>query len=147
MRSVLLLGLLVFGSLAIQAESDFYLKDGDTVVFYGDSITNQRLYTDFVETFAATRFPGRRIRFVHSGWPGDRVGGGAGGSADIRLERDVIAYNPTVVTIMFGMNDGEYQPYTPELFETFTAGFEHIVRKLRSALPDVRISVLEVFSL
>src|SRR5580698_5417553 len=97
MRSAVLLGLLISCPCAIRAESDFYLKDGDTVVFYGDSITNQRLYTVFIETFAATRFPGRRIRFVHSGWPGDRAGGGAGGSADIRLERDVIAYNPSVV--------------------------------------------------
>jgi lysophospholipase L1-like esterase len=142
MRSTLLLALLVFGSHPSRAESGFYLKDGDTVVFYGDSITNQRLYSVFIETFTATRFPGRRIRFVHSGWPGDRAGGGAGGSADIRLERDVIAYNPSVVTIMFGMNDGGYRPYSPELFDDFTAGYEHIVRKLRSALRDVRISAL-----
>jgi lysophospholipase L1-like esterase len=143
MRSAVLLGLLIFGSRAIRAESDFYLKDGDTVVFYGDSITDQRRYTVFVETFAVTRFPGRRIRFVHSGWPGDRAGGGEGGSADVRLERDVIVYNPTVVTIMLGMNDGGYRPYNPELFEKFAAGYEHIVRKLRSALPDVRVSALE----
>ncbi len=138
-----LLGLLIFGSHTLRAESDFYLKDGDTVVFYGDSITNQRLYTVFIETFAATRFPTRRIRFVHSGWPGDQVGGGTGGSADSRLDRDVIAYNPSVVTIMLGMNDGGYRPYAPELFENFAAGYEHIVQKLRTALPDVRVSALQ----
>ncbi len=141
-RSVLLLGLLIFSSRAIRAESDFYLKDGDTVVFYGDSITNQRLYTVFIETFAATRFPRLRIRFVHSGWPGDRAVGGAGGSAECRLERDVIAYHPTAVTIMLGMNDGGYRPYSPELFADFAAGYERIVRTLRSALGDVRVSAL-----
>ena len=37
--------------------TSFYLKDGDRVVFYGDSITDQRLYTTFTETFVVTRFP------------------------------------------------------------------------------------------
>jgi hypothetical protein len=38
---------LVFG------QSSFYLKDGDRVVFYGDSITDQRLYTTFSAAQAA----------------------------------------------------------------------------------------------
>src|SRR5271168_4407826 len=93
MRSAVLLGLLISCPCAIRAESDFYLKDGDTVVFYGDSITNQRLYTVFVETFVLTRFPRLRVNFVHSGWSGDRVSGGANGSIDVRLDRDVFAYH------------------------------------------------------
>ena len=36
---------------------DFHLKNGDRVVFFGDSITDQRLYTTFTETFVLTRFP------------------------------------------------------------------------------------------
>ena len=39
------------------AQGDFYLKDGDRVVFYGDSITEQRLYTTYTETYVVTRFP------------------------------------------------------------------------------------------
>src|SRR2546423_1107391 len=39
------------------AQGDFYLKDGDRVVFYGDSITDQRLYTAFTESYVITRFP------------------------------------------------------------------------------------------
>ena len=63
--------------------ADFALKDGDRVVFYGDSITDQRLYTTFVETFVVTRFPNQKITFVHSGWGGDRVGGGEIGRAHV----------------------------------------------------------------
>lgn len=33
----------------------FDLHDGDRVVFYGDSITDQRLYTTFIETYVITR--------------------------------------------------------------------------------------------
>jgi hypothetical protein len=40
---------------AIACAQQFHLKDGDRVVFYGDSITDQRLYTTFVETYALTR--------------------------------------------------------------------------------------------
>src|SRR5260370_41687826 len=88
----------------------FYLHDGDTVVFYGDSITAHLLYSIYTEAYVSARFPQLRVRFVHSGWGGDRVSGGAGGTIDERLQRDVVAYHPTVVTILLGMNDGEYQP-------------------------------------
>ena len=38
-----------------RADEPFALRDGDRVVFYGDSITDQRLYTTFVETYVVTR--------------------------------------------------------------------------------------------
>src|SRR5438105_747035 len=101
------------------ARGEFYLKDGDRVVFYGDSITDQRLYTTFVETYVVTRFPSMNVSFVHSGWGGDRVTGGGGGSIHRRLDRDVFAYKPTVVTVMLGMNDGSYRPYDDNIFRTY----------------------------
>src|SRR5438067_456424 len=105
----------VLGLMLIQggvfAQGSFYLHDGDRVVFYGDSITDQRLYTVFTETYVLTRFPKKNIAFVHSGWGGDRVTGGGGGPIDLRLKRDVVAYRPTVMTIMLGMNDGSYRAY------------------------------------
>src|SRR3954463_13859667 len=88
----------VFAPPVVAADEEpFYLKDGDRVVFYGDSITDQRLYTTYVETYVVTRFPKADITFVHSGWGGDRVGGGGGGRIDKRLKRDVFAYKPTVM--------------------------------------------------
>ena len=50
--------LLACSAGAARAEGPFALRDGDRVVFYGDSITDQRLYTTFVETYVVTRFPG-----------------------------------------------------------------------------------------
>src|SRR5277367_3768257 len=113
----LLILTLVLSSLF--AQDSFYLKDGDTVVFYGDSITDQRLYTTFTEAYVLTRFPKLNVRFVHSGWGGDRVDGGAGGPIDTRLTRDVLAYRPTVVTVMLGMNDGAYRAFDSALFKTY----------------------------
>src|ERR1700730_8299365 len=112
MRRLILVFLLcaLTGVLAF-AQNGFYLKSGDRVVFYGDSITDQRLYTTFTETFVLTRFPSLEVAFTHSGWGGDRVTGGGGGPVDLRLQRDIFPYNPTVVTIMLGMNDGSYRPF------------------------------------
>ena len=52
------------------------------------------------------------MRFYNAGVGGDTVRGGGAGPIDVRLERDVIALKPTVVTVMLGMNDGGYKPST-----------------------------------
>ncbi len=49
------------------ADNTFKLKNGDKVVFYGDSITDQRQYSVIVETFVATRYPHLHVDFVNSG--------------------------------------------------------------------------------
>jgi lysophospholipase L1-like esterase len=125
-----------------RAASPFALHDGDRVVFYGDSITDQRLYTTFVETYIITRFPGMNVSFVHSGWGGDRVTGGGGGPIDRRLARDVLAYKPTVVTVMLGMNDASYQPFKQPIFDVYARGYQHLVESLKSNLPGVRITLI-----
>jgi lysophospholipase L1-like esterase len=141
-RHVLCVALLL-SFAAARAENSFYLKEGDRVVFYGDSITDQRLYTSFVESYVVTRFPHMHISFVHSGWGGDRATGGGGGKIDERLRRDVIAYKPTVVTIMLGMNDGGYRPFDADLFNAYANGYRHIVRTLKEALPGIRITLIQ----
>jgi lysophospholipase L1-like esterase len=121
----------------------FYLHSNDSVVFYGDSITEQRLYTMLTELYTVTRYPKLNIRFVHSGWGGDRVSGGGGGPIDLRLNRDVLAYHPTVMTIMLGMNDGSYANHVPANDETFYAGYKHIVESVRGAIPALRITAID----
>jgi lysophospholipase L1-like esterase len=141
MRIAAFLLLLVAPALA-QADEPFSIKDGDRVVFYGDSITDQRLYTTFVETYVVTRFPTWKVDFVHSGWGGDRVTGSGGGSIDTRLSRDVVAYKPTVVTIMLGMNDASYRAFDPKIFNTYSKGYHHIIDVLRRDLPDARLTLI-----
>ena len=132
-----------FLALALCARgADFYLHPNDTVVFYGDSITDQRLYTTYVETFVVTRYPKLPVRFVHSGWGGDRVTGGGGGPIDDRLKRDVLTYKPTVMTIMLGMNDGRYRAFDDETFRVFNDGYEHIVKSMKDAVPNLRITLI-----
>ncbi len=142
LTSSALSALLLFTLPAFGADS-FYLKSGDRVVFYGDSITDQRLYTVITETYVATRFPNLDVTFVHSGWGGDKVSGGGGGPVDLRLTRDVLAYKPTVVTIMLGMNDGLYRAETEATDRTFFDGYRHIVDTLKSSASGLRLTAIQ----
>ena len=120
----------------------FALRDGDRVVFYGDSITQEGGYGRFVEEYVRTRFPRWEVRFYNAGVGGDTVRGGWAGPVEVRLERDVIALRPTLVTIMLGMNDGGYKPFDPQTLATFGDGYRALVAKLRQALPGVRITFI-----
>jgi lysophospholipase L1-like esterase len=142
MRRIVAIAVLL-AAWAAAAKEPFYLKPGDRVVFYGDSITDQRLYTTFTETYVVTRFPKLKVSFVHSGWGGDRVTGGGGGGIDVRLKRDVFAYRPTVMTIMLGMNDGSYQAFDDRIFENYAKGYRHIIEAMKRAVPAVRITVIQ----
>src|ERR1700681_458742 len=122
-------------ALVCRAQDAFDLKSGDRVVFFGDSITDQRLYTAFVETYVLTRFPQRDVTFVHSGWGGDRVTGGGDRGGDVGFDRDVAAYHPTVVTIMLGMNDGIYRALDDQIFSIYSNCYRHIVNQLKSTVP------------
>ena len=102
------------------------LKDGDTFVFLGDSITHQCLYTQYIEDFYYTRFPDRRIRFHNSGVGGDRAV-----NALRRFDDDVAVYKPKYVSILLGMNDGSYTRYEQGIFETYQQGMTTVLEKIK----------------
>ena len=77
------------------ANIDFAIHDGDRVVLYGDSITDQRLYSTFIEEYVLTRFPTWKVQWTQSGVGGDKVSGGAAGPIDLRIQRDILPYGPT----------------------------------------------------
>ncbi len=118
----------------------FFIHDGDRVVFLGDSITEQRLYTTYIEAYAQTRYPKWQMTFRNVGWGGDTswmrqrthtdenvlfaahgkeqreiiqpaVAGG--------LERDVLPLKPTVITIKFGMNDHGYTAFRKDIYDAY----------------------------
>jgi len=138
--------ILICGSAKAQKPAnaaDFAIADGDRVVFYGDSITAQRLYTTDIETFVLTRFPDRKVSFFHSGVGGDKVSGGMDGPINLRLHRDVFDHKPTVVTIMLGMNDGFYRAFDPDIFESYKAGYTSIIDAIRKKFPQARLTLLK----
>lgn len=104
------------------------LNDGDTVVFLGDSITHQCLYTQYVEDFFYTRFPGKRINFHNAG-----IGGAQAWDALQRIDRDVLSYKPKYVTILLGMNDGHYRPFDQPTFDMYMKDMTEVIEKIKAS--------------
>lgn len=125
------------------AAQNFYLHDGDRVTFYGDSITAQRYYTRDIQDFVETRYPTLRVEYHNAGVPGDKVTGGYAGDAAVRVARDVKPWEPTVLTVMLGMNDGDYIPPDPKVFAEYQTGYEKLLAMLRAAAPDARLTLVE----
>ncbi|MGH9654191.1 MAG: SGNH/GDSL hydrolase family protein, partial [Bryobacteraceae bacterium] len=141
----LMLGVLALAAppAALSAPQGFQLKNGDRVLFYGDSITEQRYYPVAIETYVRTRFPDLKVKFRNSAVGGARVTGNWTAPVDLSLKRDVFPFKPNIVTIMLGMNDGRYRPMDPAIFETYQKGYVHIIESLQAHLPGVTIVLIE----
>ena len=101
MKKILLLALFaLFIGRTFAAPPALILKDHDTWVMAGDSITAQRLHTNFIEAFFRTRYPQLHLHFRNSG-----IGGNTTASLLARFDYDVAAWNPTIVSVELGMND------------------------------------------
>ena len=132
--------------------AEFFIHDGDRVVFLGDSITQQKLYTTYIEAYALTRHPDWQLVFRNTGWGGDTAwlrqrshpdegklfaAEPAAQQAMVEkavasgLGRDVLPLKPTVVTINFGMNDHAYQPFRPDIFAAYVASQKELVKVLK----------------
>lgn len=104
-----------------------FIQPNDKVVFLGDSITAQKLYTQYVANFYTAYHPEWKVSFVNAG-----VGGDMSSAAVSRVQKDVIDQNPTVVTICFGMNDAAYRPTVdPAGLKTFSDGMKQIISMIR----------------
>lgn len=129
---------------AASAAKAFYLHPGERVLFYGDSITEQRYYPVAVETYVRTRFPGLHVKFVDSAVGGARVTGNWAVTSEAQsLRRDVYPFHPNIVTIMLGMNDAMYKPFDQATLDTYIKGYTYIVTQLQKHLPGVKIVLIE----
>ncbi|MCW5941968.1 MAG: hypothetical protein KIS66_07035 [Fimbriimonadaceae bacterium] len=116
------------------------------MVFHGDSITEQAHYTNYVEAGVLARYPNLKVEFYNVGWGGDTTWGTtgwdeAGGSSDVRIKRDIAPLRPTVVSLMFGMNDGGYVPYDPKVADTFRLWYGKVLGWLKELAPGVRFTL------
>lgn len=123
--SVLLAVLLFVLCLVQGAFAVPLFKKGETVVIYGDSITEQQLYSRYVQQYFQCRYPEMKLRFMNAGWGGDTAAGALG-----RLERDVLILKPSVVTLFFGMNDGGYTNLNQEIVSKYRTNMENLIKTL-----------------
>ena len=107
--------------------AEFALRDGDTVVFLGDSITAARRYDRVIENYTLLRFPERKVRFINAGKGGDTMAGGLA-----RLDRDVFARGATVLFVAFGFNDIGWGVYADQKHkQTYLDSLRSIVERCR----------------
>lgn len=82
------------------SKAEFALRDGDTCVFLGDSITAEHTYGKLIENYTLLRFPDRKIRFLNAG-----KGGETAAQSLARLDSAVFEKGATVLTVAYGIND------------------------------------------
>lgn len=162
-RTVWIGCVLLAGTLARceTAEKTFFFKDKDSVVFLGDSITEQKLYTTYLEAYTLTRFPDKAFRFRNVGWGGDTAWLRKRFATDEKalfsatgplldemvtqavhagLDRDVLPHKPTAVTVKFGMNDHAYQAFREDICRAYVRSQTEIVNTLKKS--GARVALL-----
>ena len=113
---------------ALATQPAFAIKDNDTWVMAGDSITAQRLHTNYLEAFFRTRYPQFHLHFRNSG-----IGGNRTGNILDRFDYDVAAWQPTIVSIELGMNDvGGANPASTNCAVGYIAGMKQLIEKIRT---------------
>jgi len=113
---------ILLGSTSVRAaDPTLQLKDNDVWVMSGDSITAQRLHTNYIEAFYRTRHPEWHLHFRNSG-----IGGNRTGSILARFDYDVAAWKPTIVSIELGMNDVNGS------VEEYIKGMKQLIAKIRA---------------
>jgi lysophospholipase L1-like esterase/pimeloyl-ACP methyl ester carboxylesterase len=109
-------------------------KEPVRIVCIGDSITgvyyhsgSVRAYPEMLQIALQKLHPKTQITVRNAGISGDTSKGGLA-----RLERDVLAHKPHLVTIMFGMNDLARVPVAD-----FIANMRQIIQRCRAANAEV----------
>lgn len=111
------------------------LQSGDTVAICGDSITEQRLYSVFIEDYLLMCQPATNLTGHQFGWSGERADGFVS-----RINGEVLPFHPTVATTCYGMNDGAYAPIDAGRQAAYRKSTEAIVKQFRAA--GVRLIVI-----
>ena len=114
--------------LAGRASAECLLRPGDRMVFLGDSITQQRIYTRYVMDYFALRYPDLQVTFRNAG-----VGGDTAVGAIKRLDTDVLSAKPDLVSICFGMNDAGYTAFDQARCDEYIAAMTVLVAELKKA--------------
>lgn len=112
--------------VSLRAES--LLPPNARVAVIGDSITEQKIYSKYIETYLLACTGRSDIKVFQFGWSGERAGGFAA-----RLENDLAVFNPNVATTCYGMNDGSYKAYVPEIGAEYEKNMRAVIAGLQKA--------------
>ncbi|HZE95689.1 MAG TPA: SGNH/GDSL hydrolase family protein [Planctomycetota bacterium] len=116
------------GASAKEAAPGFILKKGQRVAVVGDSITEQKLYSKYIELYLTACMPDLELHVIQLGWGGETAPGFAA-----RMNNDLLPWKPDVVTTCYGMNDGGYRAYQEDIGKRYFLAMADIVARLKKA--------------
>lgn len=127
--SALLAAILTVTFPQVVPAADPVLQEGDLLAICGDSITEQKDYSVNVATYLLACRPQPEVRVAQFGWGGDSMGWFFGrGAAD-----SILAFQPTVATTFYGMNDGGYKPLEQKTVDDYRNGMNRLVQRFKQA--------------
>jgi glucose/arabinose dehydrogenase len=143
----LLLVLALFCPRSIHAAEPFELKDGDRVLFIGDTFFEREGDYGWIETRLTAAFPARNVTFRNLGWAADSPMGRARASFDWnkpetewlkRVKEQVALVKPTVAFLSYGMTEAlELAETKPEDQPTKLEKFKKDLGTLMDAIDEV----------
>jgi lysophospholipase L1-like esterase len=107
--------------------ADSILKDGDRLAIVGDSITEQKQYSVFIENYLRMCQP-KKVDVIQFGWSGE-----VSWNFVKRMNNDVLPFKPTLVTTCYGMNDGGYRVTDPTFSKMYRNAMTEIVTGFQNA--------------
>jgi len=110
------------------ASAGSILKKGARLAIVGDSITEQKQYSKFIETYLLACMPHLDVQSLQFGWGGETAPGFAN-----RMENDLVPWKPDVVTTCYGMNDGRYRKYDKKIGEAYEKGMRRILDRMKES--------------
>lgn len=102
------------------------LQAGDTVAICGDSITEQKEYSVFIEDYLLMCQPAPDLKAHQFGWSGEKTDGFLK-----RMRTEVLPFGPSVATTCYGMNDGAYAAIDPARQGSYRRNTEAIIKTFR----------------
>ncbi len=102
------------------------IRNGDVLAVCGDSITEQKVYSVYLEDYLLMCQP-VLVQTMQCGWGGAVAPHFAG-----HMQRDVVTLRPTVATTAYGMNDGGYNVSDLATEERYRDGLVRIVRNFKA---------------
>jgi len=127
-RLLLVLAGLAAGSTTLHAADATALRSGDIIAICGDSITEQKIYSAFMEEYFLACQPAPKLEASQFGWGGETSWGFLE-----RMQNDVLPFAPNVATLCYGMNDGDYRVPDPERTEKYRVALTGVVQTFKKA--------------
>lgn len=116
------------------------VRDGDRVLFLGDSITHAGHYVARIQAHYWRAHPGWQVEWINLGLPSETASGLSEPDHPFprpcvheRLARALERVKPTVVFIAYGMNDGIYHPASPDRLRAYQEGIDGVIEAAKRA--------------